>query len=57
MRRCKSSGHARRSLAASGPMMNHFRPRRHRLTAPDHRRTRGQRFATWRAVTGLPAAV
>ncbi len=33
MRRFKSPGHAQRFLAAYGPITNHFRPRRHRLTA------------------------
>jgi len=55
MRRFKSPGHAQRFLAASGPIASHFRPRRHRLTAPTYRETRAERFATWRAVTGVPA--
>ncbi len=33
MRRCTRPGHARRFLAAYGPIAAHFRPRRHRLTA------------------------
>ncbi len=56
MRRFKSPGHAQRFLAASGPIAAHFRPRRHRLTAAAYRQTRDQRFATWHAVIGLPAA-
>jgi len=55
MRRFKSPGHAQRFLAAYGPIADHFRPRRHRLTAPTYRATRAERFATWRAVTGVPA--
>ena len=55
MRRFKSPGHAQRFLAAQGPIVAHFRPRRHRLSAHDYRQTRGQRFATWREVTGLRA--
>ncbi len=55
MRRCKSPGHARRVLAAYGPIASHFRPRRHRLSAAAYRETRAARFATWRAVTGTPA--
>ncbi len=47
-------GHARRFLAAYGPIAGHFRTRRHRLTAA-YRQTRAKRFATWRAVTGTPA--
>ncbi len=56
MRRFKDPGHAQRFLAAYGPIVSHFRPRRHRLTAADYRQTRDQRLATWRAVVGLPAA-
>ncbi len=56
MKRFKSPGHAQRFLAAHGPIAGHFRPRRHRLTASAYRATRDQRFATWRQVTGLPAA-
>ncbi len=56
MRRFKSAGHAQRFLAAHGPVATHFRPRRHHLTAHDYRQTRHERFATWHAVTGLPAA-
>jgi putative transposase len=56
MRRWKSPGHAQRFLAAHGPIANHFRPRRHRLTAADYRRQRDRSFATWREVTGVSAA-
>ncbi len=55
MRRFKSPGHAQRFLAAYGPIAAHFRPRRHRLTADAYRETRQERFATWRAVTGMAA--
>ena len=55
IRRFKSPGHAQRFLAAYGPSVGHFRPRRHRLTAAAYRATRTARFATWRAVTGTPA--
>jgi putative transposase len=55
MRRFKSPGHAQRFLAADGPIAAHFRPRRHPLAAHDYRQLRGERFATWRAVTGTPA--
>src|SRR5215213_5800810 len=54
MRRFKDPGHAQRFLAAYGPIASHFRPRRHRLTAAAYRETRTERFATWRAVTGVP---
>ena len=33
MRRCKDPGHAQRFLATYGPIVGHFRPRRHRRTA------------------------
>jgi len=55
MRRFTSPGHAQRFLAAYGPIVGHFRPRRHRLTAAAYRETSAERFATWRAVTGIPA--
>ncbi len=56
MRRFKSPGHAQRSLAAYGPIVGHCRPRRHRLSAAAYRETRHERFATWRAVTGVAVA-
>jgi putative transposase len=55
MRRFKDPGHAQRFLAAYGPIVSHFRPRRRRLTADAYRQTRAERFATWRAGTGTPA--
>jgi len=55
MRRFKSPGHAQRCLAAYGPIAAHFRPRRHRRTATAYRQISTERFATWRAVTGIPA--
>ncbi len=54
MRRRKDPGHARRCLAAYGPIATHFRPRRHRRTADAYRETSTEGFATWRAVTGTP---
>ena len=56
MRRFKSPGHAQRFLAAYGPIVGHFRPRRHRLTADAYRRQRDDDFATWREVSGVAAA-
>jgi hypothetical protein len=52
MRRFKSPGHAQRFLAAFGPISDHFRPRRHRLKAPDSRVFMQQRFSVWNQVTG-----
>jgi putative transposase len=37
MRRFKSAGHAQRFLSAHGPILSHFRPRRHRLCIRDYR--------------------
>ena len=56
MRRCKSPGHAQRFLAAYGPIVGHFRPRRHRLTATAYRQHSDRAFATWLEVTGVAAA-
>jgi putative transposase len=53
----KSPGHAQRFLTAYGPIAQHFRPRRHRLSASAYRQEMGHRFQVWRDVTGLaPAA-
>jgi len=53
MRRPTSPGHAQRFLAASGPIADHCRPRRHRLTAAAYRHQRDRAYVTWRAVTGV----
>ncbi len=55
MRRFKSPGHAQRFLAAYGPIVGHFRPRRHRLTAAAYRQQRDRAFASWREVTSAAA--
>jgi putative transposase len=52
----KSSGHAQRFLAAYGPIAQYFRPRRHRLSAPEYRQEMSKRFASWRDITSLPTA-
>jgi putative transposase len=53
----KSPGHAQRFLAAYGLIAQHFRPRRHRFSAPVYRHEMSQRFQIWREVTRLaPAA-
>src|ERR671919_2388005 len=53
----KSSGHAQRFLSAYEPIAQHFRPRRHRLPAPEYREQMAQQFQTWREITGTaPAA-
>jgi putative transposase len=56
MQRFKSPGHAQRFLAAYGPIAQHFRPRRHRLSAPEYRQEMSTRFDTWREITSLPTA-
>ena len=52
----KSPGHAPRFLSASGPMAQHFRPRRHRVPASAYRQERRHRFDTWQDLTSLPTA-
>src|SRR6266508_48553 len=50
----KSAGHAQRFLAAYGPIAQHFRPRRHRFSAPDYRQKLQKRFRIWQEIT-VPA--
>jgi putative transposase len=52
----KSPGHAQRFLSAYGPIAQHFRPRRHRLSAPAYRQVMAQRFQSWHEITGTAAA-
>jgi putative transposase len=52
----KSPGHAQRFLTAYGPIAQHFRPRRHRLSAPAYRQEMRQRFHTWREITNSAMA-
>ncbi len=51
MRRFKSPGHAQRFLSAFGLISDHFRPRRHRLKAPEYRALMRGRFQSWNEVT------
>ena len=44
MKRFKSVGQAQRFLAAFGAISPHFRPRRHRLSAPEYRQVMAGRF-------------
>ena len=53
----KSPGHAQRFLSAYGPIAQHFRPRRHRLSASAYRQEMRRRFDTWLDLTNLPTAV
>jgi putative transposase len=56
MQRFKSPTHAQRFLSAYGPIAQHFRPRRHRLSAPAYRHAMAQRFQIWHELTGTAAA-
>ena len=56
MRRFKSVPSAQRFLAAFGRFCNHFRPRRHLLTAAEYRAVRRVRYAGWRELVTLAAA-
>jgi putative transposase len=48
----KSPGHAQRFLSASGPIAQHFRPRRPRLPTRKYRQEMAQRFQVWQEITG-----
>jgi putative transposase len=52
MQGVKSAGHAQRFVSAYGPIAQHFRPRRHLLSAADYRQEMRQRFARWAEITG-----
>jgi putative transposase len=52
----KSLGHAQRFLSAHGPITQHFRLRRHRLSAPEYRREMAQHFQIWQEITGAAIA-
>jgi putative transposase len=52
----KVPGQAQRFLSASGPIAQHFRPRRHLLSAPDYRHEMEQRFRIWDEITGAVMA-
>src|SRR5262245_42983677 len=52
----KSPGQAQSVLAAYGPIAQHFRPHRHRLTASAYRQEMQHRFQSWREIMSLPLA-
>ena len=52
----KSPGHAQRFLSAYGPIAQHFRLRRHLLSAVDYRQEMRKRFTSWAEVTGTKRA-
>jgi putative transposase len=56
MRRFKSSGHAQRFLSAFGPILDHFRPKRHCLIAGDYRVLMQRRFLVWNEVARVKTA-
>jgi putative transposase len=56
MRRFKSVRHAQQFLATHSPIHNHFRLRRHRLSASEYRAARNRAFAILRDVTGAALA-
>ena len=56
MQRFKSPGQAQSFLSAHGIIYGHFRPRRHRMTASDYRRTRAKAFRIWRQETCVQPA-
>jgi putative transposase len=51
LQRFKSAEHAQRCLGPFSAVCNHFRPRRHRLTASAFRQVRAERYAVWLDVT------
>jgi len=56
MRRFKSVPSAQRFLVAFSRFCNHFRIRRHLLTAGAHRTVRHTRYAAWRELTSVATA-
>src|SRR6516164_3198033 len=52
----KSAGHAQRFLSAYGPIAQHFRPRRHLLSASAYREEMRNRFERWAEITGTERA-
>src|SRR5262249_27597237 len=52
----KSAGHAQRFLSAYGPIAQHFRPRRHLLSAAEYRQEMKNRFESWAEITGTERA-
>ncbi|MFJ2900337.1 IS6 family transposase [Streptomyces sp. NPDC087218] len=56
MKGFRSLGKAQQFLAALSGISPHFRPRRHRMTAPEHRTKTTTRFAIWDEITDATAA-
>ena len=53
MQRFKSPEQAQRFLETFSAVCNHFRPRRHRLSAERYRQTMGERFQHWHETASL----
>lgn len=51
LQRFKSAEHAQNFLGPFSAVCNHFRPRRHRLTASAYRQIRTERHAVWQEVS------
>jgi putative transposase len=56
MQGVKAAGPAQRFLAAYGPIAQHFRPRRHRFSAPEYRQVMRERYQVWGQITGTEMA-
>src|SRR2546427_11017182 len=56
MQRFKSPGHAQRFLSACGPILQHFRPRRHRFSASVYRQEMESRFHIWQNISATRLA-
>jgi putative transposase len=56
MQGCTAPGHAQRFLSAYGPIAQHFRPRRHMLSASAYRQEMAQRFQMWGEITSTGMA-
>jgi putative transposase len=53
MKGFRSTGGAQRFLSAFSGISPHFRPRRHLMTAPEHRLEMTVRFTIWEQITGI----
>jgi len=56
MKRFASPGQAQRFLFAFGSIREHFRPRRHLISAPEWRTEMTNRFAVWDEIIAVAAA-
>jgi len=56
MKRFASPGQAQRFLFAFGSIREHFRPRRHLISAPEWRTEMTNRFAVWDEIIAAAAA-